>query len=167
MGCRKKTVGVQEETALLHRVRPSLYTSCQNGPTLTAFLIAITKPDKAVSSCTPTVFFVHPHNFVNSETDLQNFGIWECATDSSIRKWIMLHSRWGVLQKKSFHKLFISWLLNRKPNFYYGLADPEYFFQLWMFCIFLFWINTIIHILPETSIRKITRCTNSKIYRKH
>jgi len=38
----------------------------------------------------------------------------------------------------------------------YGLADPEWFFQLWMFCIFLFWINTVIHVLPEAPIQKIT-----------
>jgi len=48
----------------------------------------------------------------------------------------------------------------------YGLKDPEWFFQ-WMFCIFLFWINTIIHVLPEASIQEITGCTNSKIYWKH
>jgi len=46
------------------------------------------------------------------------------------------------------------------------LADPEWFFQLWMFCIFLFWIDTIIHVLPEASIREITGCANPKIYRK-
>ena len=77
-----------------------------------------------------------------------------------------------------------------KPNFYYGLVDPEWFFnygflnlecifwitdwwiqndffQLWIFCIFFIWINTIIHVLPEASIRENTRCTNPKIYRKH
>jgi len=48
----------------------------------------------------------------------------------------------------------------------YGLADLEWFFQLWMFCIFLFWINTIIHVLPETSIQEITGCANPKIDRK-
>ena len=67
---------------------------------------------KAVSSCTLTFFFLHPHNFVNSETDLHNFGIWECVTDSSIQKWIMLHSGWGVFRKQSLHKLLISGLLN-------------------------------------------------------
>ena len=30
---------------------------------------------------------------------------------------------------------------------------------------FLFWINTIIHVLLETSIREITGCANPKIYR--
>ena len=35
-----------------------------------------------------------------------------------------------------------------------------------MFCIFLFWINTIIHVLPEASIREITGCINPKIYQK-
>jgi len=48
----------------------------------------------------------------------------------------------------------------------YELVDPEWFFQLWMFCIFLFWINTITHVLPETSIREITGCANPKIYWK-
>ena len=60
-----------------------------------------------------------------------------------------------------------------KPNFYYGLVDPEWFFFnygflnpeciFWItdwrirngffifgcFAFFLFWINTIIHVLPE------------------
>jgi len=48
----------------------------------------------------------------------------------------------------------------------YELANPEWFFHLWMFCIFLFWINIIIHVLPEASIWKITECANPKIYRK-
>ena len=48
----------------------------------------------------------------------------------------------------------------------YGLANPEWFFQLWMFSILLFWINTIIHVLTEASIQNITECVNSKIYRK-
>jgi len=48
----------------------------------------------------------------------------------------------------------------------YGLTDPEWFFQLWMFCIFLFWINTVIHVLPEAPIQEITRQANSKFYRK-
>jgi len=57
-------------------------------------------------------FLPAPHNFVNSETDPHNFRIWECDTDSSIRKWIMLHSGWGVFRKQSLHKLLISRLLN-------------------------------------------------------
>jgi len=48
----------------------------------------------------------------------------------------------------------------------YGLADPEWFFQLWMFCIFLFWIKTVIHVLPEAPIRKITGRANPKFYQK-
>jgi len=48
----------------------------------------------------------------------------------------------------------------------YGLTNLEWFFQLWMFCIFLFWINTIIHVLPEISIQKITGRANPKFYRK-
>jgi len=56
----------------------------------------------AVSFSTPTFFFLHPHNFVNSETDPHNFGIWKCATDSSIRKWIMLHSGWGGVPEAKF-----------------------------------------------------------------
>ena len=48
----------------------------------------------------------------------------------------------------------------------YRLADPEWFFQLWMLCIFLFWINTIIHVLLKTSIQEIIGCANPKIYWK-
>jgi len=71
----------------------------------------------------------------------------------------------------------------QKPNFYYGLMDPEWFFsimdfwihnayfelrwffQLWMFCILFIFINTIIHVLSEASIRENTGCANPKIYR--
>jgi len=48
----------------------------------------------------------------------------------------------------------------------YGLADPEGFFQLWMFCIFLLWINIIIHVLPKAPIQEITKRANSRFYRK-
>jgi len=77
----------------------------------------------------------------------------------------------------------------RKPDLYYGLVDPEWFFTIMDFWIrnayfelriggsrrdfsimdvlhFLFWINTIIHVLPKASIWEITGCTNPKIYRK-
>ena len=49
----------------------------------------------------------------------------------------------------------------------YRSEDPKWFFQLWMFYIFLFWINTVIHVLPEAPIQKITGRANPKFYRKH
>jgi len=35
-----------------------------------------------------------------------------------------------------------------------------------MFCIFLFWINVVIHVLPKTPIWEVTGRTNPKFYRK-
>jgi len=40
------------------------------------------------------------------------------------------------------------------------------FFNYGCFALFLFWINTIIYVLSETSIREITGCANLKINRK-
>jgi len=77
----------------------------------------------------------------------------------------------------------------QKPNFYYELVDPQWFFsimdlwiqnayfelridecrmvfQLWIFCIFLFWINIVIHVLPEAPLWEITGRANLKFYRK-
>jgi len=31
---------------------------------------------------------------------------------------------------------------------------------------FLFWINTVINVLPEVAIRKVTECFNPKFYQK-
>jgi len=75
-----------------------------------------------------------------------------------------------------------------KSNFYYGLVDPEWFFSIMDFWIrnayfelwiggmvfpimdvlhfFLFWINTVIHVLLEAPIWDITGHTNLKFYRK-
>ena len=50
--------------------------------------------------------------------------------------------------------------------FNYGFLNPEWFFQLCMFCIFLFWINTVIHVLPEAPIWEITERANMKFDRK-
>ena len=124
----------------------------------------------AISSCILTFFFLHPHNFVNSETGIHmlfEFRIWECAMDSSIREvnhvtfWIR-----GCSGSKVCINCWFSDCWIRKTNFYCGLVDSEWFFQLWMFCIFLFWINIVIHVLSEAPIQKITGRANPKFYQK-
>ena len=88
----------------------------------------------AVSSCTPIFFFLHPHNFVNSETNLHNFGIWECVTDSSIWKWIMLYSGWEGIPEAKF-VLIIDFKIIESESLI-SVTDwwiRNDFFQLWIF----------------------------------
>jgi len=56
----------------------------------------------------------------------------------------------------------------------YGLANPEWFFQLWMFCIFFYFELTLLFMyyrkhqsrrLPDAPIQKFIGSTNPKIYR--
>ena len=143
---------------------------------------------EAVSSCTLTFFFLHPHNFVNSKTDpiisgsesvlrIHQSGSESCCIRNE-----------GAFRKQSLYKLLISRLLNSEAYFLlriggsgmiffnYGFLNPESIFWIWIggsgmiFSImkvlhFLFTINTIIHVLPEASIWEITGCANLKIYR--
>ena len=93
----------------------------------------------------------------------------------------------GVFQKQSCINYWFPDCWIRKPNFYYGLVDLEWFFLIMDFWIqnayfelrigesrmvfsnvlhFLFWIDTIIHVISEASIQEITGCANPKIYWK-
>jgi len=91
-----------------------------------------------------------------------DFRIAESGSPISITDWCI---------RNDFFQLWIS--ESRMHILNYGLVDSEWFFQLWMFCIFLFGLTLLFMYyrkyqsgrLPDVPIRKFTKSANPKIYR--